>query len=61
MADLVKFSTTENSHVWFANNFALNTESSDKSFMYIGKSNGPSIEPCGIPASIEAHGEYGIY
>ena len=39
-------------------NFALDAKSSDKSFMYIRKSNGASIEPCGTPVSIAVHEEY---
>ena len=58
LADLVILSTTENSDVSSANNFALDAKSSNKSFMCIRKSNGPSIEPCGTPASIATHEEY---
>ena len=52
------FPPTENSDVLSANNFELNTKSSDKSFMYDGKNNGPSIEPCASPASIASHEKY---
>ena len=58
MADLVMLSTTDNDDVSSANNFALDAKSSDKSFMYIRKHNGPSIELCGTPASITAHEKY---
>ena len=47
LADLVIFSTTKNSDVRSANNFALDAKSSDKEFIYIRKSNGLSIEHCG--------------
>ena len=39
------FSTTENRGVSSAINFGLDVKSSDKSFTYIKKSIGPSIEP----------------
>ena len=58
LADLDIFSTTENSDVSSANSFALDAKSSNKSFMYIRKSNGPRIEACGTPASIAVDEEY---
>ena len=61
LADLVIFSTTENSDISIENSLALDAKSSDKSFMYIRKSIGPSIEPCGTPASIAAHEEYWLF
>ena len=61
LADLVLFSTTQNSDASSANNSALDAKSSDKSFIYIRKRIGPSIEPCGNPASIAAREEYIAY
>ena len=61
LADLVIFSTTENSDVSSANNFALDAKLSDKSIMYIRKSSGPNIELCGDPASIAAHEDYCLF
>ena len=58
LADLLIFSTSENSDVLSTNNFALDVKLSGKSFMYIRKSSGLKIEPCGTPASIAAHKEY---
>ena len=58
LAELVVFSTIENSDVSSANNFALDAKSSDKSFMYIRKSNGPSLDPCGTSASTAAREKY---
>ena len=39
------------------NNIVLDNSSSAKSFMYIEKSSGPSIEPCGAPALTLIHVE----
>ena len=58
LADFVIFSITENNDVSSENNFGLDAESSDKSFIYIRKNNRPSIEPCGTRASIAADEEY---
>ena len=57
LANLVTLSNTWNRDVSSANNFGLDAKISDKLFMYIRKNNGPSIEPCGTPASIAAHEE----
>ena len=61
LADLVIFSTTENSDVSSANNFELDAKLSDKSIMYIRKSSGPNIELSGNPASIAAHEDYCLF
>ena len=58
MADLVIFSTTENNDVSPGNNFVLEAKSSNKSFMYNRRSNGPSIEPWKTSASVAAHEGY---
>ena len=58
LADLLIFSTSENSDASSSNNFASDVKLSDKSFMYIRKSSGLKIEPCGTPASIAVHKEY---
>ena len=55
MPDWVILSTTD---VSSAKNFALDAKSLDELFMYIRKGNGPSIEPCGTPASIVVHEDY---
>ena len=39
------------------NNIVLDNSSSAKSFMYIEKSSGPSIKPCGAPALTLIHVE----
>ena len=45
LAELVIFCTTENRGVSSAKYFGLDVKSSDKSFTYIKKNIGPSIEP----------------
>ena len=58
LADSVIFFTTEIINISSENNFGLDAKSSDKLLMYIRTHNGPSIEPCGIPASVEAQEVY---
>ena len=58
LTDFVIFSTTENRYLSSSNNFAVNTKSPDKLFMYIRKKNGPNLGPCGAPASVATHEEY---
>ena len=52
------FFTTKDSDVSSANKVALDAKSSDKLFIYVRKSNGPSREPSGTPVLIVAHQEY---
>ena len=55
-ADLSTLCTTENK-VSSANNWALDVNSSARSFMYIKSSNGASVKPCGTPALTLVHVE----
>ena len=48
-ADLSLLCATENKKASSVNNLVLDDNSSAKSFMYIKKNSGPSIEPCGTP------------
>ena len=41
-----------------ANSLAVDSKPSGRSFMYIRKSNGPKIEPCGTPASTDDQFEH---
>ena len=56
-AELSILCATEKNEVSSVNNLALDNNSSTRSFMYIKNSNGPSIEPCGTPASTLVHVE----
>ena len=49
--------TTENNEVSSANSFAFDDKPTAKSFMYIKKSSGPSMEPWGTPALTSAQEE----
>ena len=54
-AELSLLCTRESKEVSSANNLVLDDNSSAKSFMYIKKSSGPSIEPSGTPALTLVH------
>ena len=41
-----------------ANSLTVDSKPSGRSFMYIRKSNGPKIEPCGTPASTDDQFEH---
>ena len=58
LTNLVIFSTTEYRDISFANNYELDVESSDNSFMFIRKDNGPNRESCETTAYIATHEEY---
>ena len=49
--------TTEKIDVSSANNLAVDEMLLARSLMYIKKSKGPKIEPCGTPSSTEVYAE----
>ena len=58
LAEILGSHTVESNDVSSANNFTVDCKFSERSFMYIRKSNGPKMEPCGTPASTDDQVEH---
>ena len=53
LAEILGSYTVENNDVSSVNSLTVDCKLSGRSFMLIRKSNGPKIESCGMPASID--------